>query len=65
MAKKSMNEKLKNLKAEKEGDALPDIQKIIITDGDERGGTWAGIAEEIEIDPKDQPKPTPKQSYSG
>ena len=65
MAKKSMNEKLKNLKAEKEGDALPDIQKIIITDGDERGGTWAGIAEEIEIDPKDQPKPTPKKNRRG
>jgi molecular chaperone GrpE len=65
MAKKSMNEKLKNLKAEKEGDALPDEQKIIITDGDDRGGTWAGIAEEMNIDPKDQPKPTPKKNRRG
>ncbi len=66
MAKKSMmNEKLKNLKQEKEGATLPAEQKIIIKDGEERPGTSVDIDEEIEIKPEDRPKPVPKKNRRG
>ena len=69
MAKRSMNEKLKNLKEEKEGDKLPKEQIIIATEGDESGGTNVNVAEEINIDPadadKNRPKPVPKKNRRG
>ena len=66
MAKKSMmNEKLKNLKQEKEGETLPAEQKIIIKDGEEKPGTSVDIDEEIEIKPEDRPKPVPKKNRRG
>ena len=66
MAKKSMmNEKLKNLKQEKEGETLPAEQKIIIKDGEEKPGTSVDIDEEIEINPEDRPKPVPKKNRRG
>ena len=66
MAKKSMmNEKLKNLKQEKEGATLPAEQKIIIKDGEEKPGTSVDIDEEIEIKPEDRPKPVPKKNRRG
>lgn len=69
MAKRSMNEKLKNLKEEKEGDKLPKEQIIIATEGDETGGTNVNVAEEINIDPadadKNRPKPIPKKNRRG
>ena len=69
MAKRSMNEKLKNLKEEKEGDKLPKEQIIIATEGDESGGTNVNVAEEINIDPadadKNRPKPIPKKNRRG
>ena len=60
-----MNEKLKNLKQEKEGATLPAEQKIIIKDGEERPGTSVDIDEEIEIKPEDRPKPVPKKNRRG
>ena len=65
MAKRSMNEKLKNLKAEKEGEKLPPEQKIIITDGDDRAGTYVSIEEELDINPENRPKPVPKKNRRG
>ena len=65
MAKKSMNEKLKNLKQEKEDAALPAEQKIVIKDGEEIAGTDVSIDEEIEIKPEDRPKPVPKKNRRG
>ena len=69
MAKRSMNEKLKNLKEEKEGEKLPKEQIIIATEGDETGGTNVNVAEEINIDPaeadKNRPKPIPKKNRRG
>ena len=60
-----MNEKLKNLKQEKEGETLPAEQKIIIKDGEEKPGTSVDIDEEIEINPEDRPKPVPKKNRRG
>ena len=60
-----MNEKLKNLKQEKEGETLPAEQKIIIKDGEDRPGTSVDIDEEIEIKPEDRPKPVPKKNRRG
>ena len=69
MAKRSMNEKLKNLKEEKEGEKLPKEQIIIATEGDESGGTNVNVGEEINIDPaeadKNRPKPVPKKNRRG
>ncbi len=65
MAKRSMNEKLKNLKQAQEDEKLPAEQKITVTDGDERAGTEAYIDEEVEIKPEDRPKPVPKKSRRG
>ena len=65
MAKKSMNEKLKNLKREEDEAMLPAEQKILVTDNDERAGTAAEIDEEIEIDPSKRPKPVPKKNRRG
>ena len=65
MANRSMNEKLKNLKAEKEGEKLPPEQKIIITDGDDRAGTYVSIEEELDINPENRPKPVPKKNRRG
>lgn len=64
-----MNEKLKNLKEEKEGEKLPKEQIIIATEGDESGGTNVNVGEEINIDPaeadKNRPKPVPKKNRRG
>ena len=65
MAKRSMNEKLKNLKQEQEDAKLPAEQKIVATDGDDRAGTPVSINEEIEISPEDRPKPLPKKNRRG
>ncbi|MBR3041169.1 MAG: nucleotide exchange factor GrpE [Eubacterium sp.] len=65
MAKRSMNEKLKNLKQEQEDAKLPAEQKIVATDGDDRAGTPVSIDEEIDINPEDRPKPIPKKNRRG
>ncbi len=68
MAKRSMNEKLKNLKEEKVGESLPAEQKVLVTEGDETGGTNVSIGEELNFDPDDLdavPKPVPKKNRRG
>lgn len=65
MAKKGMNEKLKNLKQEQEEAKLPAEQKILVTDSNEWAGTPAAVEEEIEIDPTKKPKPVPKKNRRG
>ena len=67
MAKKSMSDKLRNIK---EGEIVPVEQKIIFNEGEETPGTSAKIEEEIiigpEIDPDEaRPKPTPKKNRRG
>ena len=68
MAKKSMNDRLKNLKEEKEGATLPAEQKIKITEGNELEGTKAKVDEELNFDEDDdsaRPKPVPKKNRRG
>ena len=67
MAKKSMSDKLRNIK---EGEIVPVEQKITFNEGEETPGTSAKIEEEIiigpEIDPDEaRPKPTPKKNRRG
>ena len=67
MAKKSMSDKLRNIK---EGEIVPVEQKITFNEGEETPGTSAKIEEEItigpEIDPDAaRPKPTPKKNRRG
>lgn len=65
MANRSMNEKLKNLKAEKEGEKLPAEQKIVIKDGEETAGTQVAVDEELDITETERPKPVPKKNRRG
>ncbi|SEQ54793.1 molecular chaperone GrpE [Lachnospiraceae bacterium NE2001] len=68
MAKKSMNEKLRNLKADKEGAGLPAEQKIKVTEGAENPGTKIKIDEELNFEEDDEaarPKPVPKKDRRG
>ncbi|MCR5228164.1 MAG: nucleotide exchange factor GrpE [Eubacterium sp.] len=67
MAKKSMNEKLRNLKEDK-GGADSSEQKIKVTEGAENPGTRAKIDEELNYDEDDEaarPKPVPKKNRRG
>ncbi len=67
MAKKSMNEKLRNLKEDK-GGADSSEQKIKVTEGAENPGTRAKIEEELNYDEDDEaarPKPVPKKNRRG
>ena len=66
MAKRSMNDKLRNLKEEK--DNIPAEQKIKVTEGNELEGTKAAIDEELDFDEDDEaarPKPVPKKNRRG
>ncbi len=67
MAKKSMNEKLRNLKEDKgSGDSTE--QKIKVVEGAENPGTRAKIDEELNYDEDDEaarPKPVPKKNRRG
>lgn len=69
MAKKNMNEKLKNLKKEQAGNAAPAEQKIRINEGSEIPGTNVSIGEEITYGPEQadevRPKPVPKKDRRG
>lgn len=69
MAKKNMNEKLKNLKKEQAGNATPAEQKIKINEGSEIPGTDVSIGEEITYGPEQadeaRPKPVPKKDRRG
>ena len=69
MAKKNMNEKLKNLKKEQAGNATPAEQKIRINEGSEIPGTNVSIGEEITYGPEQaeeaRPKPVPKKDRRG
>ncbi len=68
MAKRTMNDKLRNLKEEKENAGLPAEQKIKITEGAEPEGTKAVIDEELDFDEDDEaarPKPVPKKNRRG
>ena len=69
MAKKNMNEKLKNLKKEQAGNATPAEQKIRINEGSEIPGTNVSIGEEITYGPEQaeeaRPKPVPKKERRG
>ena len=69
MAKKNMNEKLKNLKKEQAGNATPAEQKIKINEGSEIPGTNVSIGEEITYGPEQadeaRPKPVPKKDRRG
>ena len=69
MAKKNMNEKLKNLKEEKEGEALPTEQKIKVEEASDKGGTDVNINEEINYSEDEaeaaRPKPVPKKNRRG
>ena len=67
MAKRSMSDKLRNIK---EGEIIPVEQKITFREGEETPGTSAKIEEEItigpEVDPDEaRPKPTPKKNRRG
>ena len=66
MAKRSMNDKLRNLKEQK--DNIPAEQKIKVTEGNELEGTKAAIDEELDFDEDDEaarPKPVPKKNRRG
>ena len=69
MAKKNMNEKLKNLKKEQAGNATPAEQKIRINEGSEIPGTNVSVGEEITYGPEQaeeaRPKPVPKKERRG
>lgn len=69
MAKRSMNEKLKNLKQEKEEAGLMVEQKVKVREGEEIPGTHAVIDEENTYDDTDpdapRPKPVPKKDRRG
>ena len=68
MAKRTMNDKLRNLKEGKENAGLPAEQKIKITEGAEPEGTKAVIDEELDFDEDDEaarPKPVPKKNRRG
>ena len=67
MAKRSMSDKLRNIK---EGEIVPVEQKITLNEGEEIPGTAAKIEEEITIGPEvdleaARPKPTPKKNRRG
>lgn len=66
MAKKNMNDRLKNLKEEKESASLPAEEKIVIKDGEEMAGTKAKVDEELDLDDDaPRPKPLPKKNRRG
>ena len=69
MAKKNMNEKLKNLKEEKTGEATPKEQKIKVNEGAESPGTAVKVDEVITYGPEEaeekRPKPVPKKNRRG
>ena len=68
MAKRSINDKLKNLKEEQEDAKLPAEQKIRVVDGVEPEGTKAKIDEELNFEDDDdapRPKPVPKKNRKG
>ncbi len=69
MAKKNMNEKLKNLKEEKAGEATPTEQKIKVNEGAESPGTAVKVDEVITYGPEEaeekRPKPVPKKNRRG
>ncbi|MCR5215128.1 MAG: nucleotide exchange factor GrpE [Eubacterium sp.] len=68
MAKRSMNDKLRNLKEEKDNAGLPAEQKIKVTEGAEPEGTKAMVDEELDFDEGDEaarPKPVPKKNRRG
>ena len=68
MAKRGVNDRLRNLKEEKENSNLPAEQKIKVTEGNELEGTKAAIDEELNFDEDDEaarPKPVPKKNRRG
>lgn len=68
MAKRSINDKLKNLKEEKEEAKLPAEVKVKVSDGFEPEGTKAKIDEELNYEDDDdapRPKPVPKKNRKG
>lgn len=69
MAKRSMNEKLKNLKAEKENDKLPAVEKLKVSEEPEVPGTNVKISEVRNVSPDDaeaeRPVPVPKKNRRG
>ena len=69
MAKRSMNEKLKNLKAEKENDALPAVEKLKVSEEPEVPGTNVKISEVRNVADEDaeaeRPVPVPKKNRRG
>ena len=65
---KSMEDRLRNLKQEKEGESLPSEQKVNFNNSNILEGTDVIIDEEIDVKPADadaqRPKPVPKQNRS-
>lgn len=66
---KSMEDRLRNLKQEKEGESLPSEQKVNFNNSNILEGTDVIIDEEIDVKPADadaqRPKPVPKQNRKG
>ena len=69
MAGKGMDAMLKRLQEEKENEALPAEQKLIVDPNRVDAGTRVSIDEEEDVDPEDaeakRPKPVPKKNRRG
>ncbi len=69
MAGKGMDAMLRRLQEEKENEALPAEQKLVVDPNRVDAGTRVSIDEEEDVDPEDaeakRPKPVPKKSRRG